>query len=195
MGGVLLDLNIDRCLQSFKERAGCAYIEKYLDRFHQKGFIGDMEAGKITEEEFYVRCLRHCAPGTTKEVVFNCFVDLLDGLNEEVMEVVRSLYGRYPLYILSNNNPLSIRVFKSLTDSEGNKVADYFTKFFFSFEMKLLKPCLEIYQKAVESIGLPPEEILFIDDSQVNVDAASALGIRTILYEKGKNVLSKQIFD
>ena len=56
---------------------------------------------------------------------------------------------------------------------------------FVSCEMKMLKPSREIYAEMVRRVGLPAEEILFIDDSQNNVDAASALGIRAVCYPEG----------
>ena len=37
-------------------------------------------------------------------------------------------------------------------------------------------------------IGLPPEEMLFIDDSQRNVDAAIAAGLPALYYRPGDNL-------
>ena len=185
MGGVIVDLDIDRCIRSFKEKAGCERVTDYLDPFHQKGFIGDMEAGAITEEEFYVRCLRHCRPGTTEEIVAECFEDFLIGLNEEVCRAIRALHGRYDLFVLSNNNPIAVRVFRSLKDENGTPVADYFKKCFFSYEMKMLKPSREFYLKSIEGTGYRADELIFIDDSEKNTAAAEEVGIRSILYRKG----------
>lgn len=185
MGGVIIDLDLDRCIRSFKEKAGCLDIENYLDACHQKGFIGQMEEGLISEEEFYVRCGRHCRPGTSEETIAGCFADLLGGLNEEAARIIRDLSGRYDLYILSNNNPISARIFRTMQDSTGRYVADYFKKIFFSFEMKMLKPRQEFFRKAIEGTGCKPEELIFIDDSQTNTAAAEQAGIRSILYRPG----------
>ena len=60
-----------------------------------------------------------------------------------------------------------------------------FEDMFVSSEMKMLKPSPEFYREAVRRIGLPPEEILFIDDSLANVEAARALGIDARWLEPG----------
>lgn len=185
MGGVIIDLDLNKCIRSFKEKAGCLDIENYLDAYHQKDFIGKMEEGIIDEDEFYVRCGRHCRPGTTPETMRECFADLLVGLNEETGRVIRDLYSRYDLYILSNNNPISARIFRSMKDSTGRLVADYFKKAFFSFEMKVLKPAPEFFLRVAEEIGCGLDELVFIDDSKTNTAAAEALGIRSILFTPG----------
>lgn len=189
MGGVLLSLDMDRCVRQFKEKAGFADIEQFLDKFHQKGFIGEMEAGTIDEDEFYVRCLKHCAPGTTPEVVRQCFESLLDGLNMEVVGCMAELSKKYPLYLLTNNNPISRRAFDTLMQQIGLNSAELFTKQFYSFEMKMLKPSREIYLKAVQEIGLEPSEILFIDDSPTNCRAAEEVGIKTLQYVAGMDIM------
>ena len=189
MGGVLLNLDMDRCIRSFKEKAGFAEIENYLDKFHQKGFIGELEAGDIGPETFYEKALSHCPAGTSKETVHECFMELLDGLNPEAVKTVQALHGKYDLYILSNNNPISSKAFGQMKDDRGVPIFDYFKGTFFSFQMKLLKPCREIYEKMIEGTGCRPEEILFIDDSETNIAAAGALGIRTLLYKPGTDIL------
>lgn len=194
MGGVIVNLDLERCIRSFKEKAGCADIEQYLDAFHQKGFIGEMEKGLLSEEEFYHKCRQHCRPDTPNEIIAECFSDLITGLNEETVSIIRELSRRgYSLYVLSNNNPISARVFSSMKDpATGRPMPEYFQKFFFSFEMRMLKPMPGFFMKVIKEIGCRPEEALFIDDSEKNTAVAEKLGIRSILYKSG--TLAGQIY-
>ena len=57
-----------------------------------------------------------------------------------------------------------------------------------SFEMKVLKPSAAFYKKVIEEIGCPSEEMLFIDDSQVNVDGAIAAGLPAVYYRPGSDL-------
>lgn len=191
MGGVLLNLDFDKCIKEFQERAGFMDIAGYLDTYHQKGFIGDLEGGVISEDEFYDECLRHCAPGTSRQVAYECFVSLLIGLNKPLMEMLKRLRKDYRLYLLTNNNPLSRRAFDEMVlKEEGIRSDDIFTHQFYSYEMKLQKPCREIFEKTVEGIGCRPEEILFVDDSPANCAAAGEIGIKTVLYTPGTDILA-----
>lgn len=58
---------------------------------------------------------------------------------------------------------------------------DYFEKMYLSYEMKLAKPDIRIFEKVLENSSLVPEETLFVDDSPVNLEAAQKLGIKTAL--------------
>ena len=59
---------------------------------------------------------------------------------------------------------------------EGLQLHDYFDGTVTSFEEKCIKPDAEIFERVVSKLGIQPEETLFFDDSQANVDAAAALG-------------------
>ena len=190
MGGVLLQLDIKRCIRAFKEDAGFEDIDQFLNLYHQQGFVGDLEAGKISGEQFIAECLRHSRPGTAPEVIINCFKEFLIGLNYDMLDFIRSLKGKYRLFLLSNNNILSSQVFSQMMADEGLAFGDTFEKCFFSFQMKMLKPSPEIYRATIEGIGTRPEEILFIDASPANVDAARKQGIQTILYTDGMDIRS-----
>lgn len=52
-----------------------------------------------------------------------------------------------------------------------------------SYKEKLVKPCPEIYQRLLEKCNLKAEECVFLDDTQVNVDAAKKEGIAAICFE------------
>lgn len=188
MGGIIVRLDMDTCIANFKQLAGFADIEDYLDRFHQKGFISDLEEGKTEPEDFYRECLRHSRPGTTMETVRYCFCSLLDGLEEDSLELIRSLRGRYPLYVLSNNNPISRAYFCEMLKKNGLDPAETFEKEFYSYELKMLKPSRQIYEKVIAEVDTKPEEILFIDDAKDNIEAAGALGITTLWLRPGMKI-------
>lgn len=188
MGGIIVRLDMDTCIANFKQLAGFADIEDYLDRFHQKGFISDLEEGKTEPEDFYRECLKHSRPGTTMETVRYCFCSLLDGLEEDSLELIRSLRGRYPLYVLSNNNPISRAYFCEMLKKNGLDPAETFEKEFYSYELKMLKPSRQIYEKVIAEVGTKPEEILFIDDAKDNIEAAGALGITTLWLRPGMKI-------
>ena len=48
--------------------------------------------------------------------------------------------------------------------------------------MKLLKPDPAIYYLALDRFGLRPGEALFVDDRQINVDGAEAIGMKAHLF-------------
>lgn len=52
-----------------------------------------------------------------------------------------------------------------------------------SYQEKIIKPMPEIYQLLIDRYGLTPQECVFLDDTQKNLDAAEKFGIHTILFQ------------
>lgn len=52
---------------------------------------------------------------------------------------------------------------------------------FTSYELKLLKPDIRIYQAVRQKLGCRFEEMMFVDDKPANVEAARSLGIHGIV--------------
>jgi putative hydrolase of the HAD superfamily len=59
---------------------------------------------------------------------------------------------------------------------------DRFDVLVWSFELGLIKPDPAIYLHLLSKLGTRPEETLFLDDRPVNVEAATALGIRALQF-------------
>lgn len=51
-----------------------------------------------------------------------------------------------------------------------------------SFQHRIAKPDPAIYELTLSRLGTKPQETLFIDDKQVNIDAAARLGMPGILF-------------
>lgn len=188
-GGVLLDLNLDACRQAFKTCLGYDRIDELLDPCHQKGIYGDMEEGKITAEEFVAAVLSESREGSTPEMVDHCMAALLQGIQPYKAEYVKALAERgYALYLLSNNNEISWTHFQSIFRNAGIPIEETFVKSFLSCRIGALKPSPAIFMHVLDSLGLKPEEILFIDDSASNAAAAADLGFKSLHYIIGTDL-------
>jgi putative hydrolase of the HAD superfamily len=51
-----------------------------------------------------------------------------------------------------------------------------------SYQLRIAKPDAAIYHHVLKQLGTRPEETLFIDDKQVNIDAANAVGMKGVLF-------------
>lgn len=195
MGGVLLPLFPDRCMDAYRELAGFKDIDKYLDPCHQHGIFLDIEAGRLELDTFFSECLQHCTPGTTLETLYRCQEQFFGTPKADDVALVKELSKEYDVFMLSNNNAFSMQMHVPNFEQAGLPLRTSFKKLFFSHEMKLLKPQPEIYLQAIEQSGHEAGECLFIDDSQKNVDGAIAVGMHAVLYHPGEESLRALVTD
>lgn len=187
MGGVLIDLDRDRCIESF-HALGCAAIDEMLDPCHQKGFFEDLETGRIDAEEFCEKVAGCCNPGVTHQQIKDAFLSFCVGVEPYKWELIRKLGEKYEMYVLSNNNPIVIPHFNMIGSKYGVTTETSFKKCFLSYEMHMEKPCKEIFETAIRQIGLPAEEMLFVDDSATNLEVGASMGMKTVLYVHGDDL-------
>ena len=188
MGGVLVDLDLEACKTAFREDLGFFEIDEILDACHQKGMIGDMEEGKVTDDEFRSYVLAHSRPGAQSEDVDKAFNRILVGIAPYKVDMLRRLSRHYDIYMLSNNNPIAIVYAENMFEEAGFSMKTDFRKCYISYRMKMLKPSADFYKAVIADIGIPSEEMLFIDDSKTNVEAAIASGLPAVWYEPGTDL-------
>ena len=188
MGGVLVDLDIEDCKSAFKSLLGYDKIDELIDPCHQKGIYGDLEEGILSAEDFRKIVLADSRPGSAPQLVDQAMYHILVGIAPYKAEMLKKLSESYDLYMLSNNNPICLPRSRKLFEEVGAPLDETFRKSFFSFEMKALKPSEAFYKAVVEEIGLPAEQMLFIDDSQRNVDASIDAGMPAVYYEPGTDL-------
>jgi HAD superfamily hydrolase (TIGR01509 family) len=57
----------------------------------------------------------------------------------------------------------------------------------------MVKPSPAIYQHAIEGLSVAPAEALFLDDKQVNVDGALAVGLHAELFTTWENFVPHKV--
>lgn len=188
IGGVLIDVDIEKDCRMYRDVLGYDKIEELLDPCHQKGIYSDLEEGKVSADDFRNYILSGSRKGSTAEDVDKCVAGLLLPMPEYKADYVTELSRRYDIYILSNNNAISINFCHKIFENAGLDWKRVIRKEFLSFEMRMLKPSEEIYRTVIREIGLPAEEMLFADDSPANVNAAVSAGMNAVLYKPGENL-------
>lgn len=186
LGGVIMDIDRERCVRSFR-RLGFENAAEYLGDYGQQGPFEALEAGRIDAREFH-RSISALIPGGADDGridrAFNAF---LVGIPLHRLRALRELRSRYGIYLLSNTNEIMwhsriARAFRA----EGLDINSYFDGVVTSFEARALKPSPEIFAYAQHKLGIRPQETIFLDDSRANVEAARALGFSALQVEPGR---------
>lgn len=139
----------------------------------------DLDRGIIDEAQAVNNfCLRSPENESHIRSCMENWYALLSPIDKSV-EILKEVKAKgYNTYILSNFHE---QAFQYVTSKH-----DFFKDFdgeVISYREKLLKPESEIYMKFVTNYGLEPEESLFIDDTEINVNGASKLGFNVIQFK------------
>lgn len=94
---------------------------------------------------------------------------------EGVPQWLRQLGCEYPLYALSNNNPLLWGSIQRISPA-----LEFFERIFLSQKIGLLKPDPLIFHYLLEQIGCEAEETVLVDDNPACIRGAGALGLHTV---------------
>ena len=184
MGGVVLHIDHEQAVSRFEE-IGVNNAREFLNPYHQQGIFGQLEGGQITAETFVTELSRLIGMPLTHEQCLYAWLGYLKEMPQRNLNAICRLREKgYRVCLLSNTNPFFFEWAESgAFDGHGHPIHDYFDALYVSFQCKLMKPSREIYEHVLRSENIRPEQLLFIDDSERNTEAAAALGIRTMRVE------------
>lgn len=110
-------------------------------------------------------------------------------INYELLDYVKELRkNNLKIFILSNN-------LKYRTEYYRSHFPDFFGVFdgvYFSWETGFIKPDPQAFQNILTQNNLKPEECIYFDDSNINIESGQKLGISSYLYtgiSQVKNIL------
>ena len=177
LGGVLVDLDIERCTAAFRE-LGMNRVAGLINPCYPAEMIGRLERGDLS---FHEACdaMRKLDGryDVTDAQIAGAYGAFLAGVPVWKLRQVERLRGAgIRTYVLSNNNPASMEVIRGEFTADGHTMDDYFDAVYLSYQLCELKPSEAIFRKMIAADGMLTAQTLFIDDGQRNVDAAQSLG-------------------
>lgn len=174
VGRVLIDFSFDPFKEFIKTRgASIGTKEEFFDKTNIYAF----EKGEVDSISFIetVKSLLQVET-KTEEIIHswkNIFCPLLD-----MIELCNSLKGKVKTCILSNTNALH---WEHL--DQHYKVNSLTDKHFTSFDLGTMKPDPKIYEPVEDYLGVPINNILFIDDLPENIAAAEERGWKGVVHK------------
>jgi epoxide hydrolase-like predicted phosphatase len=179
IGGVLERVApSDRWLGKWQERLGLAAAE------FQAALAGVdpgdvIKTGGLSEAQYRQRYA--AVLGLSGAQVEEFIADMWDWycgeLDHELTRYAASLRPRFATAIVSNSADGARR-----EEQTRYGFAGLFGTIIYSHEVGLAKPDQRIYALLCNQLGVPPDEVVFVDDLQENVDAAIEFGIHGVLH-------------
>jgi putative hydrolase of the HAD superfamily len=177
VGGVILTNGWDRRSRAAAAKKFGIDWEEFEDR-HDLAFPA-FETGRITLDTYLQRTIFYRKRSFTREE----FTDFISAQSAEFPDsrAVLSDVAATGKYLLAtiNNEPLEIN---------ERRIREFhlrreFKAFFSSCYLGVRKPDEGIYKLALEVTQRAPEESLFIDDRELNLECAKQLGMHTIHFQ------------
>jgi putative hydrolase of the HAD superfamily len=148
-----------------------------------------LERGEISEADFLENLSRALQDELGHRPTLHRFREIyFEALhaNEPMLALMRELRGRgYRMAILTNN----VREWEEMWRAKL-PIDEIFELVVDSAWVGMRKPEPEIYELTLERLGgVDPRECLFVDDNELNVEAARALGMRAILFRTNEQAI------
>ena len=180
LGGVLLDLDIDKTRQAFQDLGLYDTIEKG-GWSYKNNIFPDMEKGLLSDDEFRDGIRTLLPDEASDEEIDAAWCAMLIRVPERKVELLKHLRLNYNLFLFSNTNNIHLTNFRrSFSDSFGFAFDDLFSKTFYSHEIKRRKPDTKSFELVLKKAGINAPETLFIDDLEINIEGAKQVGLQTI---------------
>jgi putative hydrolase of the HAD superfamily len=145
-----------------------------------------LERGEISEVEFRSRIERHLEDGFDLARLRALYFERLDP-NRAMIDFVRALRGRGVRTALLTNN---VREWEPLWRAKLPEVDELFEVVVDSAFVGLRKPDPAIFELTLERLGgVAPERCVFVDDLDVNCEAAARLGMAAVRFESADQAI------
>jgi HAD superfamily hydrolase (TIGR01509 family) len=168
LGGVLIELG---GVAAMRELTGIESDDELWRRWLGCPWVRSYERGECSTDEFAKGVADDWGLTIEPAAFLAAFaawpLGPLPGAEALVATVRRSV----PVGCLSNTNAMHC-------DAHFSRwpIFDAFDFRFLSYELGLLKPDREVFDRVAQLVAVPPERILFLDDNQLNVDGARDAG-------------------
>ena len=134
----------------------------------------DFQIGKCTYDEWTHSIREALTPlvGERAEAIMTAFMDSPRAFNDDMLELVKRLHGRYTLGIISNTTPgMEARL------RERFELTDLFDVRVGSGDLGIAKPDAGIFLHATKLARRAPEQSVFTDDRADFAEAARGVGM------------------
>jgi putative hydrolase of the HAD superfamily len=183
LGNVVIDIDFERIFKKWSFYSGVP-VEIMQRTFQIDAAYEQHERGEIEGIEYHQHLEQTLEMRLSYEQFCEGWNDIMVAPIGNTVRLLESLRDRVPLFALSNANTLH----KNYWEKSFHAELSHFEQVFVSSDLGSRKPEPAIYLRALELIGVEPENIIFFDDLAINVEAARALGMAAVQVHSPQDV-------
>ena len=189
LGNVIIDLDYHRAFNLIKSQVSEPYHYK-VDSFYLADFHKAYEKGQIDSPAFRDAIRNYFKQAWDDEKVDELWNSILGEIPQKRLEFISKLKENYQLAVLSNTNAIHIDAVYAMLqkDHRMDRFEPLFDRIFYSHEMGLAKPSVEIYETMLSKLETKADRVIFFDDLEANIAAAASVGIHAV-HVTGPNVI------
>jgi len=171
-GDIFVNLNKEASIEAFRKLGLEGPVEELVE-------LNDkLEKGQIHEDDFLNGFLKYI-PNASVDEIRAAWNMVIGDFPLERLEFLQMLCGRYRMFLLTNTDQIHIAHFEELVGPTfAGDFYRCFEKVYYSYEMGMRKPDVEIFNYIIRKHDLSPKRTLFIDDKAENTDAARQAGLQ-----------------
>lgn len=158
------------------------------DLFFDSALTQEFEKGRTATPEFF----RQVKAALKLKISYEEFLSIWNEIffpKPESVDFAASLVPGVKLALLSNINQLHYEyIRKEFSSTLGLFEPD---KIILSFRTGFIKPDKEIYDLALKALGVPRENVVYVDDRLDLIEAALSYGIKSIQFKSAKELKQK----
>lgn len=182
-GNVIFEIDFKKTQEALTQLGITNSTEFFAHKSHHNLF-NDFETAAISPAQFRAG-IREAAGNDqlSDEEIDAAWNSLLIGVPPGIHDVLLKVKEKYRTFLLSNNNETHYNYIVDYLKKEYDMLdnSGLFEKAYYSQQMFLRKPNVEIFEVVIKENNLDPAETLFIDDSPQHIAGAKLAGLHTLL--------------
>ncbi|MBX2880170.1 MAG: HAD family phosphatase [Granulosicoccus sp.] len=182
LGGVLIELGGQPLRNEWLTTDDSA--DESWNKWLTSDVARDFETGRISAADFSRRIVTEMQLLISPEAFLEHFTRWPVGLYPGVLELLNRLQQNYTLALFSNSNELHWPRKMGEMQLQGK-----FQHYFASHRMGLAKPDAAAFNTVISTLQVPAETVFFMDDNQLNIDAARGAGMMAELTKGFEQVI------
>ncbi len=180
IGGVLVNFNYQKLAKDFAAITGCRHGP--IQKLFEKEMLYLVETGRLPCDEFYSVHIKSAMPCLSYEEWIEMFREhfVLNPPGFDLLQCLKN-EGR-KTYLLSN----LAEFHKIAIERRHPYLFEICERNFFSYEIGFHKPEPQIFETMCLSLGESPENCIFIDDLEENVEGAKSAGLMAVHFSNDR---------
>ena len=178
IGNVLVTFDYSRTFADIARRSARTYAEIHT---HLSEVCGSLETGRLSSADFITRGVEFIGGGLSRVEFEEAFTGIFEPI-QPVWEIVERVTRKVPAWLFSNTSELHeqwlLGQYPGFASFRGG---------FFSWRLGVMKPDAGIYEHALGVLGLPANEIAYIDDLPANIETGQRLGFHCHQYDRTRH--------